>query len=230
MTGRAAAGRRDLAGSLKALPPATTLPNRLFDELEEAIISGSLEPGERLRADDLALHYGVSLIPVREALRSLDEAGWVEITPRHGVHVRERTDTELRELFEFRSHVEGLVARLAAQRRTDDDLAALDRAVAASGRAREHADDSDLLDASARFRDALRVAAHNSVLEASSEALEKRARFYFSTVAHQLGSEWMRVHEQVLEHVRAHDAQAADDVTREHILKTGEAVHALLFS
>src|SRR5436190_14589600 len=99
--------------ALPLLSGASTLPSMLFDNLEEAIITGALEPGGRIHADDLAAHYGVSRIPVREALRSLHEAGWVDIKPRYGVRVRERTEQELTELFEFRALVEGQVARWA---------------------------------------------------------------------------------------------------------------------
>lgn len=221
--------RRDLSLALPQLQGATTLPNRLYEQLESAIISGALQPGQRLRADDLAAHFGVSRIPVREALSSLDQAGWIEITPRRGVHVRERDATELRELFEFRADVEGLVARWAAERRTDADLAALQRAAQDSHAAATASHDQILMSATTTFRDALREAAHNCVLAATSATMEKRARFYFLTVVHDLGDEWMHVHEQILTLVRARDAAGAAAVSSKHIIATGEAVHELLF-
>ena len=67
------------------------------------------------------------------------------------------------------------------------------------------------------------------VLATTSAALEKRARFYFSTVEHELGEDWRHVHEAVLDHVRAQDADAADAVAHKHIEDTGKAVAALLF-
>jgi DNA-binding GntR family transcriptional regulator len=221
---------RALSTSLPKLASSTTLPNRLYAELETAIINGVLTPGQRLLADDLAAHFGVSIIPVREALSSLDQAGWVDIIPRHGVHVRDRTETELKELFEFRADVEGLVARWAAERRTPEDLENLERAVRESAPIKARTGDEAVLDASADFRDAMRQAAHNAVLGSTSATLEKRARFYFSTVTHELGDEWMRVHEEVLVHVRAHEPEAAAKLTSDHIIATGDAVHALLFT
>jgi DNA-binding GntR family transcriptional regulator len=191
--------------------------------LETAIITGDLKPGERIHADVLATQFGMSRIPVREALRSLHEAGWVDIKPRHGVHVRERTATELVELFEFRAVVEGLVARWAALRRTDADL---DRLAA---RIRETKTTGGEAPSGSGFYAALRAAAQNSVLATTSAALEKRARFYFSTVEHELGEDWIHVHEDVVQHVRDHDADAAEKVSRQHIEDTGQAVAALLF-
>ncbi len=207
----------------------TTLPSKLHDLLEIAIINGALKPGERVHADVLAAHYGVSRIPVREALRSLHEAGWVDIKPRYGVHVRERTPTELAELFEFRAVVEGQVARWAAERRTDDDLDDLDAAVRANRRAIK-AGDHRMIGTTSQFYDALRVAAHNKVMQATSAGLEKRARFYFSTVVHQLGADWTHVHEELLRLVRERQADAAATLARHHIEQTGEAVRHLLFA
>lgn len=221
--------RTSLSAALPELIGSTTLPNRLYAELESAIIAGALQPGQRLHADDLATHYGVSRIPVREALSSLDQAGWVEIKPRHGVRVRERTVTELHELFEFRADVEALVARWAAERRTDGDVLRLEEAVSRTRAAvAAHADDQGV--GFIGFREALRQAAHNSVLAAASAGLEKRARFYFSTVEDQLGDDWVLVEEQVLAFVRKGDGAAAAELTNRHIVDTGVAVDRILFS
>jgi len=222
------AGRTERLLALPPLNGSTTLPSRLYEQLELAIIAGTLQPGQRLHADDLAAHFGVSRIPVREALSSLDQAGWVEIKPRHGVHVRERTVTELQELFEFRADVEALVARWAAQRRTEDDLIRLEQAVS-NTHSTVAASEDDQPGAFIGFREALRQAAHNSVLAAASSGLEKRARFYFSTVEDQLGDDWIHLEGQVLELVRRRDAEGAAAMTSRHILDTGHAVHRLLF-
>lgn len=213
-----------MSSSVPGLPANATLTTRVHDALESAIIIGNLKPGERIHADVLAAQFGMSRIPVREALRSLHEAGWVDIKPRHGVHVRERTLTELGELFEFRAMVEGLVARWAATRRTEEDLELL------AARIRESKQASDVPAKGSGFYAALRAAARNSVLASTSAALEKRARFYFSTVEHDLGEDWLHVHEAVLEHVRAQDASAAEEAAHRHIEDTGRAVAALLFN
>jgi DNA-binding GntR family transcriptional regulator len=207
-----------------AFPANATLTARVHDALETAIIAGHLKPGERIHADALATQYGMSRIPVREALRSLHEAGWVDIKPRHGVHVRGRTAEELGQLFEFRAEVEGLVARWAATRRTQDDLDLLAARILESRTALE-----DPATGSG-FYAALRAAAKNSVLAVTSATLEKRARFYFSTVQHDLGEAWLHVHEAVLEYVQAQDADAAEKVAHQHIEDTGRAVAALLFT
>lgn len=228
--GSLASGRNDL--SLAALPMlsgSSTLPSMLFDNLEEAIITGALVPGGRIHADDLAAHYGVSRIPVREALRSLHEAGWVDIKPRYGVRVRERTEQELTELFEFRALVEAQVARWAAERRTPMELAALEQSVQAGEKAHRSADHTALSLSNSAFYDALSAAAHNSVLGSTAVALRKRARFYFSTVEDELGRDWIDVHKSLFGAVRGSNVDLAASIAEQHIVATGAAVRRLLF-
>ena len=227
--GSLASGRGDLSLALPLLSGASTLPSILFDQLEEAIITGALEPGGRIHADDLAAHYGVSRIPVREALRSLHEAGWVDIKPRYGVRVRERTEQELTELFELRAVIEGQVATWAAERRTEAEVAALAETVQGGEKAHRSADHTALSASNSAFYDALSAAAHNSVLRSTAVGLRKRARFYFSTVEDQLGRDWIDVHKSLAAAVREEDPGRASRIAHEHIVQTGAAVHGLLF-
>ncbi len=222
-------GRSDLSSALPLLSGASTLPSMLFDRLEEAIITGALESGGRIHADDLAAHYGVSRIPVREALRSLHEAGWVDIKPRYGVRVRERTEQELTELFEFRALVEGQVARWAAERHTRAELDALEKTVQAGEKAHRAGDHPGLSRSNSEFYTALSAGAHNSVLRSTAVALRKRARFYFSTVEDQLGRDWIEVHKSLFQAVRAGEPEQATRIAEDHIVETGAAVRGLLF-
>ena len=228
----ARSGRRP-AGLDRTVDPvgnlgAETLPARIHELLEDAIISGVHAPGERLHADRLAEQYGVSRIPVREALRSLHAAGWVDIRPRYGVYVRERSEAELIELFEARSVVEAAIATWAATRRNTADLTALRRSVSRSRKAAQRSDESALTESSADFYQRMRAAARNHVLATLSADLQKRARFYFSMVAGDLGRDWVELHAAVAEAVAAGDAEEAARLSRQHILDTGTAVAAAL--
>jgi DNA-binding GntR family transcriptional regulator len=227
-TREGAASPADAVAGLPNALGASDLPSQISGILEEAIVSGALEPGQRLRAEALATHYGVSRIPVREALRSLEAAGWVKIKPRYGVYVAERSGEELAALFDVRAVLEAHVARRAAENRTEEDLDRLRIAVDLSRRAAARDDGAALTGLSADFYATLRVAAHNSVLEATVASLAKRARFYFATVADDLGRDWVQTHEQLLEAVERQDADAAARLSYEHIEETGSAVARLL--
>ena len=207
---------------------ASSLPSQIAELLEEAIIGGELVPGQRLRGDDLAATYGVSRIPVREAMRTLEAGGWIEIRPRYGAYVRSHSAVELRELFEVRSVSEAYAARWAAERRTDAELDQLRAIVRDTQRAARSGDVAVLSPLSASFFDVLHRAAHNSVLELTLATLAKRARFYYATVAGQLGSDWAAVHEQIVDAVGGRDPERAGTLVREHIEHTGRAVSDLL--
>ena len=206
----------------------STLPAQIHESLEEAIIRGDIAPGSRLRADDIASHYGVSRIPVREALSSLHEAGWVGIRPRYGVYVRERSEAELTELFEARSGIEGYIAGLAAERRRDENVAELTRIVSHTKDAAAQKDVDALSLASVEFNAALRATAHNTVLAAVSLGLEKRARFYFSPIAGLIGDEWVESQARLVDFITRGQAEEASASARQHIVQTGEAVARLL--
>lgn len=209
---------------------AGSLPRQIHEALEEAIIGGEYAPGSRLLADEIAAGYGVSRIPVREALSALGEAGWVETRPRYGVYVLERTREELAELFEARAGIEQEIARFAAARRTEQDLARLHGIVETSRSASDHGDAAAVADAAVAFNAALRDAGGNGVLGGLSLALEKRARFYFSPVAALLGVEWVIGQDRLLRLLVDGDVEGAGRSARQHIEETGRAVAALLGS
>jgi DNA-binding GntR family transcriptional regulator len=207
---------------------ASSLPSQIAELLEEAIIVGELVPGQRLRGDDLAANYGVSRIPVREAMRTLEAGGWIEIRPRYGAYVRSHSAVELTELFEVRAVGEAYAARCAAMRRTDEELQQLRDIVEETKQAARRGEVATLSPLSAQFFAVLHRAAHNSVLDVTLATLAKRARFYYATVAGQLGSDWAAVHEQIVDAVAASDADRAGTLVREHIEHTGQAVSDLL--
>ncbi|MEV7611415.1 GntR family transcriptional regulator [Streptomyces sp. NPDC089799] len=93
--------------------------------IRDDIVTGVFEPGGRLTEELLARRYGVSRVPVREALRTLESEGFV-ITRRHaGACVAEPTEQEAADLLELRMLLEPLAAARAARRRTDAHLKVL---------------------------------------------------------------------------------------------------------
>lgn len=90
--------------------------------LRDDIISGALAFGSRLRIDELATRYGVSHMPVREALRELHGEGLVIIEPNRGARVQPIHAGFVDDLFDIRSAIETMLARRASERRTDVHL------------------------------------------------------------------------------------------------------------
>ena len=100
-----------------------------YDELRAMIVDGRLAPGARVGQAELAEALGISRGSVREALRRLVGDGLVEFEVNRGFFVADVGLGRVLERLEVRLHVEPVLARLAAERRTDKDLAALRRSV-----------------------------------------------------------------------------------------------------
>ena len=95
--------------------------------IRDDIVAGELLFGARITIDALATRYGVSHMPVREALRELQGEGLVVIEPNRGARVRTIDTRFVENLFEIRTALEVMMVRRAAQRATPADIAELDR-------------------------------------------------------------------------------------------------------
>ena len=98
------------------------LHERVLERLRTAILNGELRPGEFIRQQRVAEQYGVSQMPVREALRELAAEGLVENIPYRGVRVVQYAVADIEDLFALRSFMEGRTATAAADRISQLDL------------------------------------------------------------------------------------------------------------
>jgi DNA-binding GntR family transcriptional regulator len=99
-------------------PMGGTTYQRVRDRIRRDIISGHIAPGSRLKIADLALLYGLSQMPVREALQQLQGEGLVTLSPNRGASVRRMDAQFIRNLFDIREALEGFLTFQAAPRVT----------------------------------------------------------------------------------------------------------------
>jgi len=102
-----------------------TLADRALDRIETAIMKGDLAPGTKISEVLLAKTFGISRGPLREAIRRLEGRGLLEIIPHVGARVVTLSVDDLREVFDIREALEGMACRLAAERMTDSEIAAV---------------------------------------------------------------------------------------------------------
>jgi DNA-binding GntR family transcriptional regulator len=93
----------------------TSLGKLVRDQLLNQILSGEFEPGQALRESELVERLKVSRVPVREALRELESSGLVVSRKHSGVYVRQLSDAEVRDLYQFRSLLDSHAGRMASQ-------------------------------------------------------------------------------------------------------------------
>ena len=109
--------------ALESSPPTPQqLPRWIAERLRLAILEGRVKPGAWLRQEKLAQEYGVSQMPVREALKQLAAEGLVEHIPYRGVRVVIFTREDIQDLYACRAFLEGMAARWAARNVTAADL------------------------------------------------------------------------------------------------------------
>ena len=104
---------------------SATLGDRVYDQLLNAIITGDLTPGAKIKEVELSQRFGVSRGPLREAIRRLEERRLVVHTAHVGARVVELSSDVLLETFLVRESMEGMAARLAAERMSDQEIAEL---------------------------------------------------------------------------------------------------------
>lgn len=98
-----------------------TISSAVAEELRRRIVNGEFSSGFQLRQDALAAEFGVSRIPVREALMQLEAEGLVKIHPHRGAIVSELSADEVEELFELRALLEPRLLKASARHLTEDD-------------------------------------------------------------------------------------------------------------
>ncbi len=133
----------------------------VVDLLRDGILAGTYSPDRPLRIDALALQFGVSHMPVREALRRLETEGLVTLTPHRGARVVEVTPHVVADLFDVRMLVEAFMTRRAAERMTPGGLAVLDAIEARYEKAAARRNVAAALQANREFHCAINVIAGN---------------------------------------------------------------------
>jgi DNA-binding GntR family transcriptional regulator len=222
----------------------TTKADDIALVIEEAIVSGELEPGTVLRQEQLSEQFNVSRTPVREALRRLAALGLVSFVPNRGVRVRTISREDLHEAFMVRAELESLATEVAATKMTAEDIEELDAcerrfsAISQELRAREPGDErrsitGDWVRANHAFHDVIYRVANLPLVE----QLAKSARRTFSGPAvwapgdHSLDGLYVKNAEQhraIKQALTAGSPEGARALAREHVLSSFELLETIL--
>ncbi|WP_374455953.1 GntR family transcriptional regulator [Nocardioides sp.] len=209
---------------------AASLVDTVYDAIHRNIVTGLYRPNQRLVEAAIASDLNASRTPVRTALFRLFNEGLV-VKGTQGLHVREFSIDEIREIYVVRAALEGMAAALAAK---NADSAAVER-VGMSQRAHaaismsEPLDKAAVVTANAEF--------HQAVLEASGNdrlrrlALTNNA-YYFNYELAALASDTstrhgLDEHAGIYDAIHAGDAELAERLTREHVMTGLQTIEAI---
>jgi DNA-binding GntR family transcriptional regulator len=189
--------------------PATT-PAHALAELRREIVAGRLTAGQRIGQEELAGRLGVSVAPVREALRTLEQEGQVTYVPRRGYFVTELEIADLEEIYELRALLESHLERLAVARLDGDALVRIEAAAAGFAAAVERGSVTAELDANRRFHlELLSVSERPHALRLVAQlwsATEAYRALYYNLPDEQRKA--IRAHDRILSALWARDAEA----------------------
>lgn len=199
-----------------------SLRDRVLDEVKERIIAGDLPTGARLHERNLSQELGVSRVPLREAILTLAAQGLVEMRPRVGAFVRPMTKHDVEDLFAVRMALEPLAASLAAVNRNEDQLAELARLVDAERSALVAGDDRRGSLVNADFHLEILRASGNELLFAIMAPVQSRIQRLFRRTITSMSEQLSDDHSEMLNALRAQDADQAAAVARRHVEDTRE--------
>ncbi len=167
-----------------ALAPHRTVEEAVVATLRDAILTGTLQPGERLAYRDVATRLGVSMTPVRTALRELANEGLVELRAHTGAWVSPLSLDELEEIFVIRIGIEGWLACHGAERLTDDGIERMAAHLEELRRAKRVDDRDAYLRRAVAFRATCYEAAGKPrLLDRFLALYEHSMRYHFLTIA-----------------------------------------------
>lgn len=187
--------------------------------LRAAIQTGALPPGERLMEIPLAEELGVSRTPIREAIRKLEQEGFVVMMPRRGTYVADITLKDITQVFEIRSALEELAAGLAAERITSDEIEELERQLVSINECMETNTLDHVVEADIAFHEVLYNASRNQRLADIIHNLRTQIFRFRSVSMNQPGrlSKTWEEHRQLVEALADHNPQQARRIARIHM-------------
>lgn len=191
------------------------LRDQIREKLRAWIIDGRLEPGTPIRERDLAAQFGVSRLPVREAIRLLEGEGFVEMRARRGAVVRSLNRKDIEEVFDVREALEVLEARLAALNIDTTASRRLRWLIEESQHALEADDRDRFADINAEFHETISGASSSRTLAAVLRPLAGRLRWNPAQNADP--ERILREHKTLTEAITAHDVDRAEKEARIHV-------------
>jgi DNA-binding GntR family transcriptional regulator len=208
--------------SLQSLEASIDLSERVYQRLREAISNGELPPHRRLTQEELAESLNVSRQPVLQALRLLKQDGFVVDAGRRGLMVAPLEPQAVLHLYEVRAVLDGLAARLAAERRSRLDVSVIDAGRSAAAGTRV----PPMIDADMRFHDSIYAASGNPLIGETAHKHWHHVRRAMGAVLRNaaIGHAVWDEHLAIIAAINRGDAAEAEQLARQHCQNAGRAL------
>ena len=198
----------------------TSIVDTVTERLRQEILAGEIEPGGRIRVGELERRFGVSHIPIREALRRLEAEGLVVTSPQRATLVAGIALEDLAGLYDLRRIIEVPVAERAVEAASADEVEHVREALEALEQAEPAS--SGFWEAHRSFHWALMAPGATAWIQRSLEQLWQSAERYVRLTASAFGTteEAMRDHRRMVELYVQRDGQGLAELLRQHLNRT----------
>lgn len=207
----------------------STLARSAYDALLRAIVSGTLAPGERIRDQELAAQLGVSRVPVREALKRLEEEGLVETIPNSATRVARVRVEQAAQAFSVIAALHALGARIGVPALTSADDQRMQQADRRRSQALDRGDIIAAIEHDDDFHDVLLEAAGNDELKRSLDRLMPQIWrldiLHFSALAER---DSLDDHTEIIEACLRRDADVTAALVEQNFLRIGAQMTAVV--
>ncbi|NLF80217.1 MAG: GntR family transcriptional regulator [Clostridia bacterium] len=206
------------------------LRSRVFRELEHNIITGKYPPGMALTEKQLCLELGVSRTPLREALSQLELEGLVQSTPNKGAVVLGISSQDIDDIYTIKLELEGLAAKLAAERIKPEELTELEEVVSMTEFYMGKGNVDKVVELDSRFHDIICKASKNRPLRdmmSNYHNFVKLARHKSLTKPERIPM-MLTEHRKIMHAIAKGDGELASQLAVEHISKARVSIAKVL--
>ncbi|MEK5270127.1 GntR family transcriptional regulator [Aeribacillus sp. FSL K6-8394] len=211
--------------TLKNTGKRESLYEHVYKTLKEQILKGVFPHGEKLNTSKIAKMLNVSRTPVREALRTLEMEGLVVSRLPHGLEVTDFNEESLDALFQCNSVLEGLAARLAAERIDEETLLELEECLYLAGKYHEEDQISKVFEKNTQFHDTIVKSSENPILIQLISQIRSLVLAYRSfESSHKFRPTFLEEHGNIFKAIKDRDPELAEKLMRKHILDDAKAI------
>ncbi|SFO95851.1 GntR family transcriptional regulator [Salibacterium halotolerans] len=196
------------------------------DTIREAIVMGYYKPGEALRERQLSEKMNISTTPLKEAFRTLEYEGLVVTVPRKGTFVSNMADTKVEEVLMLRASVEGLCARLAAEKMTENEQEHMKQQLHRMDDMKKEHRVKELVEENTLFHQMVVTYARSPMLEQTWNTVAAFDRAFRKLALQQdkEQDEGLLEHWRIFQAMENRDGETAEQEMRNHILRTMDQV------
>ena len=201
----------------------------IYSELKKRIVYLDYKPKQLLKIKELAKKFGVSPMPIREALILLETEKLVHIIPNNGIYVTDVSFQELKDVFEIRLFLIGLAGRLAAQRVTAEELNKMKELLK---KLKQEKDRKRLIQLDAEFHDLVNYSTKNQTLAETLKRLRNQiGRLWFfakenDTYTLQIPKDF----DELIKTLENKDQNKSEEILKNHAIHFIEQVKSSLYS